>query len=190
VEVADKKGWTALHWCAADGHADVAELLLERGADLEAAGANGWTPLHLAANNGRLDMARLLLDAGADARATGLDAKAPMHAAATAELRSLLSKAAASSDGFAQGLDVGPDAAPEPARRTADAAPGAPRTPGGGGASGGGAGGVGTAGGASDGAATPLMSPNDPAVVASAMLEALGLRTPTFLTRHMERNKP
>jgi hypothetical protein len=182
VEAADKKGWTPLHWCAADGHATAAGLLIERGADLEAAGSNGWTPLHLAANNARADLVRLLLDAGADALATGLDDKTPCDAAATPELRALLREAAARSDGFAQGAPVGADAAPEPSVQRRAGAPAVPPA---------GNAGVDIMGDGRSGAqtraapppeapVTPLLSPTDPSVVASAMFEALGLRTPAF----------
>jgi hypothetical protein len=180
VEVADKKGWTALHWCAADGHAEAAVLLLERGADLEAAGANGWTPLHMAANNGREDMVRLLLDAGADPLAMGLDDKTPADAACTTEIRAELQYAGRQSDRFAQGAKVGAEGAPDPPKlrrlnASSPAAPGAAAAKPAAAAQ----------GGAAQQAQQPLHSPSNPAVIAGAMFEALGLRTPTFLERRI-----
>jgi ankyrin repeat protein len=46
--------------------AEVARLLIERGADVNAAQTAGYRPLHQAAVVGREDLVRLLLDAGAD----------------------------------------------------------------------------------------------------------------------------
>jgi hypothetical protein len=46
--------------------AEVARLLIERGADVNAAQTAGYCPLHQAAVAGREDLVRLLLDAGAD----------------------------------------------------------------------------------------------------------------------------
>lgn len=48
---------------------DVVELLIARGADVNATDDAGWTPLHLAVANGRLETAQRLLEAGADPNA-------------------------------------------------------------------------------------------------------------------------
>jgi serine/threonine-protein phosphatase 6 regulatory ankyrin repeat subunit B len=45
---------------------DVARLLIDSGAEVDATDENGWTPLHWAALNKSLDMARLLIDRGAN----------------------------------------------------------------------------------------------------------------------------
>lgn len=54
--------------CAAAsmGHADLARLLIDNGADVEARNRSGQTPLHLAANRDHAEIIRLLLDSGAD----------------------------------------------------------------------------------------------------------------------------
>jgi ankyrin repeat protein len=52
VDARDERGRTALHYAAAVGYTDVAMLLAERGASLEAADADGVTPLDAA--NGKL----------------------------------------------------------------------------------------------------------------------------------------
>jgi ankyrin repeat protein len=60
-------GATPLHLAAANGHAEIARLLLENGAPVNARG--GWfnaTPLHWAAQGGWVETAALLLEHGAD----------------------------------------------------------------------------------------------------------------------------
>ena len=44
------------------------EMLLEKGADVNARSEAGWSPLCLAARNGNLDIVKMLVDAGADCR--------------------------------------------------------------------------------------------------------------------------
>jgi uncharacterized protein len=57
----------ALHACIALGNSvEVARLLVESGADVNATAAGGYTPLHLAASNGNREMVELLLEAGAN----------------------------------------------------------------------------------------------------------------------------
>jgi ankyrin repeat protein len=55
-----------IHSAAAGDHADIAELLIECGADVNVKQAAGVTPLHSAAQNGNVDMLILLLESGAD----------------------------------------------------------------------------------------------------------------------------
>ena len=52
---------TPLHAASREGHAAVAQLLLENGADLMAKTEHERTPLHLASMYGRVDVARVLL---------------------------------------------------------------------------------------------------------------------------------
>ena len=60
----------ALHACIALGNSvEVAQLLLEAGADVNATAAGGYTPLHLAASNGKRDIVTLLLEHGANREA-------------------------------------------------------------------------------------------------------------------------
>lgn len=66
VAVAGDLGFTALSLAVSDGHLDVSKMLVEAGADLEAATATmGSTPLHLAAEGGNRELMRVLIQAGA-----------------------------------------------------------------------------------------------------------------------------
>jgi uncharacterized protein len=56
----DKAGRTALHIAAMRGHVDVAEVLLAKGAQVEARDADGWTPLHWAMASGAHDLSAVL----------------------------------------------------------------------------------------------------------------------------------
>jgi len=57
---------TPLHSAAAGSHSGIVKLLLEHGADPNAAQDGGFTPLHSAANNDDRESAEALLEAGAD----------------------------------------------------------------------------------------------------------------------------
>lgn len=57
---------TALHLAAWQGHLDVARLLLDRGADPDAAGEGGAAPLDYAIKHRNPEVVDLLLDRGAD----------------------------------------------------------------------------------------------------------------------------
>jgi ankyrin repeat protein len=66
-----RAGWTPLHYAAAAGADDIARLLLERRAQIDAESSlvsGKYTPLMMAAREGRESTVRLLLEAGADAR--------------------------------------------------------------------------------------------------------------------------
>jgi ankyrin repeat protein len=68
TEATDDRGRTALHLAAAAGKADLAEILLDNGADVNA-GDWGWTPLHEAVDRRDKAMAELLLKRKADVNA-------------------------------------------------------------------------------------------------------------------------
>lgn len=76
------KGNSPLHWAAFGDSLDVAELLLDRGADIHGARSEGPTPLHLAALGNATNTARLLMDRGADACGRDDSPATPLHWAA------------------------------------------------------------------------------------------------------------
>jgi cytohesin len=59
-------GCTPLHCAARYGHKEVAELLIAKGADINAKDTRGRTPIDLAINQGRKEIAKLLLSKSAD----------------------------------------------------------------------------------------------------------------------------
>ena len=66
----NQPGWTALHYVAASGDDKIAQLLIERGAQVDALSpraSGAFTPLMLAAREGQESTARLLLARGAKA---------------------------------------------------------------------------------------------------------------------------
>jgi ankyrin repeat protein len=84
VSVDDSES-TPLHCAASRGHENVAELLISRGAELEARDFTGITPLGCAALNSFTDMMRLLLAMGAEVDASDADGRQPLHLAVESE---------------------------------------------------------------------------------------------------------
>ena len=105
---------TALHFAAFFRQPEATQLLVERGADLEAVSPTfgDVTPLHSACASGERESARILLDAGADPNVRQQGGFTPLHAAAQngdEELARLL---------LARGAD--PDAATDDGRTPRD----------------------------------------------------------------------
>ena len=73
----DKKE-TPLHVALRQGHVDVAQLLLEHGADIEAQDDDKCTPLLLASQCGDVEVARILLERGADTEARDYMKRTPL----------------------------------------------------------------------------------------------------------------
>jgi ankyrin repeat protein len=84
VEAYSGDSFTGLGLAAFFGHAEVARLLLDAGADPSRASRNalGVTPLHSACAAGHAALVDLLLDRGADANLLEPTAMAPLHTAA------------------------------------------------------------------------------------------------------------
>jgi len=61
-----RAGWTALHYCAGYGYGELAESLIERGADLNADDDEGKTPLRVAIDSAQSGVADILLRKGAN----------------------------------------------------------------------------------------------------------------------------
>ena len=85
-------GWTPLHLAAFFGQADLANALLDRGADVNARSTNGMknTPLHAAAAGGKTELVELLLKRGANANARQEGGFAALHSAAQAGNRDMV----------------------------------------------------------------------------------------------------
>ena len=76
--------------CCIDNTVELAQILLEYGADLNARDVEGWTPLHAASATGNLHMINLLLDEGASLTAINLDDKMPIDVAADADIKYIM----------------------------------------------------------------------------------------------------
>ena len=78
VNAKNKYEQTPLHLAAFNGHKEIAELLTDKGADVNAK-VDGWTPLHSATTK---EVAELLIDNGADVNAKDSVRWTPLHRAA------------------------------------------------------------------------------------------------------------
>lgn len=78
----DDRGNTPLHFCSANGHSDVAKLLLShtvQGIDLRNEGGN--SALHWACLNGHLETVKILVDSGANVKLKNKRARIPVDEA-------------------------------------------------------------------------------------------------------------
>jgi ankyrin repeat protein len=85
VRNADKQRlqYTPLHWAAYYGHRDIAEILISRGADLDAEDPAYSTPLYLAAEEGHLEVVTFLISKGAKVNVkSSWSGYTPLHRAA------------------------------------------------------------------------------------------------------------
>ena len=85
-------GMTPLLFAARDGCLEAAKVLIDAGADLNAADPNGITPLLMALTNGEIAIAQLLIDRGADPNAVDWYGRTPLWAAAEIRNRDLNSR--------------------------------------------------------------------------------------------------
>jgi uncharacterized protein len=91
LEAHSTDGWTPLHLAAFFGWADLANTLLDRGADVNCRSTNSMknTPLHAAAAGGGVALVDLLLKRGANPNATQEGGWTALHAAAQSGNRAL-----------------------------------------------------------------------------------------------------
>ena len=64
----NRSGWTPLHYACTNGHLEISQFLLDKGAAVDAPSTNETTPLMMAIRAGNIQLVRLLLDRGADIR--------------------------------------------------------------------------------------------------------------------------
>lgn len=87
---AKHKGYSALYLAAWQGHADVVEVLLDGGAEINDRTPEGGTALQYAAESGHEDIVRLLLERGGNPQLADRNGETPLHFAATAAIARLL----------------------------------------------------------------------------------------------------
>ncbi|CAM9758964.1 unnamed protein product [Ectocarpus sp. 4 AP-2014] len=71
MDAADKGGSTPLHIAARFPRADMVQLLVAKGANVDKTNGRGWTPLQLAVVAGNTGATQSLLTAGADITCQG-----------------------------------------------------------------------------------------------------------------------
>ena len=84
VNAAQGDGMTALHWAAELGDLEMANMLIQAGANVKAGTRIGhYTPLHLASKAGSAEVVGALIEAGSDVRVRATNSGArPLHFAA------------------------------------------------------------------------------------------------------------
>ena len=76
VRASDENGFTALHGLAGQDEPELAELLIDRGADVSAKNDMGMTPLHCASYG---NIVEVLVRRGADVNARARNGWTPLH---------------------------------------------------------------------------------------------------------------
>ncbi|KAH7911701.1 prosome, macropain 26S subunit, non-ATPase, 10, isoform CRA_c [Hygrophoropsis aurantiaca] len=62
----DVDGRAPLHWAASSGSINIAEHLIDNGAEINQPDSSRWTPLHIAVSAGHTEIVEALVGAGAD----------------------------------------------------------------------------------------------------------------------------
>ncbi|HEY1044224.1 MAG TPA: ankyrin repeat domain-containing protein [Telluria sp.] len=91
----NRSGWTPLHYAAAGGDADIATLLLDRKANIDARAPTGTTPLMMAAQEGQQAVVRLLLARGANPYLVDNNKRTALRVAELADKRAIAKDIAA-----------------------------------------------------------------------------------------------
>jgi hypothetical protein len=84
IHARDSLEWTKLHSAAFMGRVELVEMLLARGADVNAKARDGATPLHLAAKKDKVAAAKLLFAKGGTINAKDAEGNSPAHLAVDA----------------------------------------------------------------------------------------------------------
>lgn len=75
----DDHGFSPLHWASKEGHLKIVELLIQRGARINATNRGDDIPLHLASAHGHRDVVHLLLRNRADVNFVNEHGNTPLH---------------------------------------------------------------------------------------------------------------
>ena len=75
----DNVGWTALYYCAAWDHLEIAKMLIDAGADVNIQDETGWSALSVCAYWNNPEIARMLIDAGVDLNFRNITGSTALH---------------------------------------------------------------------------------------------------------------
>ena len=70
-----------MRYAIGNNHKEIVELLISKGASVNAKGEDGWFPLGTASLSGRKEIAELLISKGADVNTMNLDGKTTLDLA-------------------------------------------------------------------------------------------------------------
>ncbi|WP_410542263.1 ankyrin repeat domain-containing protein [Wolbachia endosymbiont of Tetranychus urticae] len=90
VETKDNYGRTSLHWAAQNGHKEIVDTLLNKGANVNAADSEKTTPLHVASYVGHKEVVEVLLNNGAIYNAKTQSQHTPLQLTKDSNIKSLL----------------------------------------------------------------------------------------------------
>ena len=91
INAKDDNSLTPLHSASYNGHTEVVNLLIEKGADINVKDTSrGATPLHYASENGHTEVVNLLIEKGADIHVKDNSGNTPVHYARSTEVVNLL----------------------------------------------------------------------------------------------------
>lgn len=79
VNARDRDGFTPLCYAARDGHRNIVQKLIDKGADINSKDVAGFTPLFFAVWQGHMEIVKLLVAKGADVNAKDTRGFNPLH---------------------------------------------------------------------------------------------------------------